>query len=342
MDKSIRTCAHPNCPICGMHGELLFPQLHDRLFGAQGEWNISRCMSVDCGLLWLDPRPLEEDIYKAYATYYTHTSHKGLRPLRLRFLSTILRFVVSVVTALSGLTKERRNVTNMHLNELSPGRLLEIGCGDGEFLDRMKGCGWTVDGVDFDEEAAKSAKEKFGIEVKVGQLEEMCYRENSFDAITLRHVLEHVFDPIATMHEVCRILKPGGTVIVVTPNAESLGMRTFGSNWRGLEPPRHIHIFTINALGFVAEKAGLEIVRSYSTAVHAWSIFSASFLLEKKSEYTQFSSRSSIRMILSALVMHYREARLNNGAKREGEECVLLARKNIQINNCTVFDKAEN
>lgn len=323
LDISIRTNPSPNCPMCDSVGEQLYPNVRDRLFGAPGEWSISRCPNTDCGLLWLDPCPLEDDIYKAYATYYTHSPTSGVRSLHSNFMSTMLRLLVNAVTSLSGLGKERRNVTNMHLNELSPGRLLEIGCGDGEFLDRMKGFGWRVEGVDFDVKAACAAKEKFGIEVKVGRLEDMHYPEGSFDAVTLRHVIEHVFDPIATMREVCRILKPGGTVVVLTPNADSLGLRTFGTNWRGLEPPRHVQLFTPRTLNSVARKAGLETIRAYSTAVHAWVILSASMLLaENKS-----SSKPSVGMILRALAMHYREARLNAGAQRDGEECVLLARK---------------
>lgn len=330
LDTSIRTSPNPNCPLCDSLGEQLYSRLHDRLFGAPGEWSISRCPNTDCGLLWLDPRPLEDDIYKAYATYYTHSSPGAVRRLRSRLTSTMLGLMVNVVTSLSGLSKERRDVTDMHLNDLSPGRLLEIGCGDGEFLDRMKGCGWMVEGVDFDAQAARAAKEKFGIEVKVGRLEEIGYPEGGFDAITLRHVIEHVFDPIATMCEVSRILKPGGTAVVITPNAGSIGLRTFGTNWRGLEPPRHIQLFTPNTLDSVARKSGLETVRSYSTGVHAWIILSASMLLaENKSECLLNTSKPSVGIILRALVMHYREARLNKSAQRDGEECVLVARKSL-------------
>ena len=332
MDKLIRTRPNPNCPLCDNPGERLYSCLHDRLFGAQGEWSISRCKSTGCGLVWLDPRPLEDDIYKAYATYYTHSTPGGVRSLRSRFLSTMFGWLVNVLSNLNGLTNERRDLADMHLNELPPGRLLEIGCGDGQFLDRMKGFGWTVEGVDFDAKAADAAKEKFGIDVKVGRLEEMRYPDGSFDAVTMRHVIEHVFDPIATMREVRRILKPGGIVVVLTPNADSLGLRTYGPNWRGLEPPRHIHIFTPRTLDHVASKAGLETVRAYSTAVNAWVTLLASMLLaENKSSTCLNPSKPSVRMILRTLALHYREARMNASTKLDGEECVLLAR------NGTIF-----
>jgi len=100
--------------------------------------------------------------------------------------------------------------------------------------------------------------------------------ENSFDAVTMHHVIEHVFDPIATMREIYRILKPGGMVVAVTPNAESQGLRIYGSNWRGLEPPRHIQIFSPQALESTARKAGFESVRVYSTAANAWMVLSTS------------------------------------------------------------------
>jgi len=229
-----------------------------------------------------------------------------------------------------GLVKEKRDVSSMHLNELPPGRLLEIGCGDGEFLDRMKGCGWSVEGLDFDVQAARAAGEKYGIEVKVGRLEEIAYPDNSFDAVTMKHVIEHVFDPVATLCEIRRILKPGGVVVAVTPNAGSLGLRAYGANWRGLEPPRHIQIFPPQALNAVACKAGLEPVRIYSTAANAWIILSASMLLAKTMTGTHpMSQKPSIGTILRALALNYREARLNAITRCDGEENILLARKEI-------------
>jgi hypothetical protein len=70
--EQIRTQPAPKCLICGTAGEVLYPFLRDRSFGAPGEWNLRRCPLPPCGLIWLDPQPIPEDIGKAYATYYTH------------------------------------------------------------------------------------------------------------------------------------------------------------------------------------------------------------------------------------------------------------------------------
>ena len=235
--SAIRTRHSPVCCICGSPGVRVYSGVRDKLFGAPGEWSFSRCSNANCRLLWLDPRPLEDDIHEAYSTYYTHALPGGRRGLKARLLSTFLRMLTRSVLFVSGLRRQDQDISDMHLCELRPGRLLDIGCGDGRFLHRMKERGWSVTGLDFDQQAARAAKEKYDIEVNVCTLEEMGYPENSFDAVTMNHVIEHVFDPVATLREVCRILKPGGMVVAVTPNADCLGLRIYGSNWRGLEPP---------------------------------------------------------------------------------------------------------
>lgn len=331
-DYLIRTRPSPACTLCGGLGEQLYSGLHDRLFGASGEWSVSRCLNADCGLLWLDPRPLEEDINKAYASYYTHASLEKSRSLKSRLLSLALRVLVNAVMIGGGLAKERRDVTDMHLNELPPGRMLDIGCGNGEFLYRMKGRGWSVEGLDFDIQAARFAGEKYGIEVRCGKLEEIGYPEGVFDAVTMKHVIEHVFDPVATLCEVYRILKPGGIIVVMTPNAGSLGLRTYGPNWRGLEPPRHIQLFPPRALDAVACKAGLVPVYTYTTATNAWIILSASMLLaENKAGFRPILTKISVGTIARAIVMHYREMRLNVSSRHDGEEIVLVARKGMVV-----------
>ena len=70
--QEIQTRPCPDCYICGTKGQPLCQGLEDRLFGALGRWNLKSCPNPDCGLVWLDPMPIEEDIGNAYETYYTH------------------------------------------------------------------------------------------------------------------------------------------------------------------------------------------------------------------------------------------------------------------------------
>src|SRR5208283_4697550 len=113
------------------------------------------------------------------------------------------------------------------------------GCGDGRFLALMRDAGWDVYGIEPDPVAAKVAQRELGTSVTVGALEDAGFPDEAFDAVTLSHVIEHVHDPVALLAECRRVLKPDGSVVIVTPNIRSLGHQKFQSLWRGLEPPRH-------------------------------------------------------------------------------------------------------
>jgi SAM-dependent methyltransferase len=120
--------------------------------------------------------------------------------------------------------------------------------------------GWAASGSESDP-AAVTAAQKQGLPVRQGALPQTGWPDDSFAAVTLNHVIEHVHDPIAAFREIHRILQPGGWVWVSTPNADSLSHRTFGRHWRGLEPPRHLNIFTPNSLQKAAQEAGFEACR---------------------------------------------------------------------------------
>jgi SAM-dependent methyltransferase len=91
-------------------------------------------------------------------------------------------------------------------------------------------------------------------------LEDQHYPDASFDAVTLNHVIEHVPDPIQTLRECARILKKDGRLVILTPNSSSLGHRVFKQDWRGLEPPRHLHLFSMQSMRRTLELAGFRKV----------------------------------------------------------------------------------
>src|SRR5205807_8533980 len=118
-------------------------------------------------------------------------------------------------------------------------RLLEIGCGSGEALARMREIGWTVVGTDFDPQAVTAAR-ALAMDIRLGGPETLQPEDGRFDAIYLGHVLEHVSDPLAFLERCRALLGEGGSLVIVTPNTASLGLKWFGRHWRGLEPPRHL------------------------------------------------------------------------------------------------------
>ncbi len=270
--NEIRSALCPTCILCGNDGNDLYRDLRDRLFSAKGLWNLKVCSNSDCGLIWLNPMPLPEDIGKAYTHYYTHAQEtsgrdsklKGLykqalrRWLRIHYgypeeLPNISTSSQKTLHYLIPVFFQRAAATVRYLPFVNNGRLLDVGCGSGGWLATMKKMGWVVEGVDFDPSAVKAARER-GINVYLGAIETRRYPSSSFDAITLNHVIEHVPNPIETIAECSRLLKPGGRLVLFTPNASSISHRFFKQNWRGLEPPRHLHVFSFSSMRKLFDK----------------------------------------------------------------------------------------
>ncbi len=247
------------CPICGNpNRSLLYEGLIDKIFFcAPGQWSLYRC--TDCGSAYLDPRPTPATIGLAYNAYYTHEepndTPKGWigrlkRGLRNGYLNDLYRMQLRPAHKAGGwiipLLPQKRRIDESvrHLPpDCKPGNLVDIGCGNGEFLQIARALGWETWGIDLDPKAVETAL-KTGATVTQGGLPDTGLPSERFDVVTLSHVIEHVHDPLATLKEIFRILKPGGQIWLATPNLNSFGHARFRSDWRGLEPPRHLVLFT--------------------------------------------------------------------------------------------------
>lgn len=297
--NEIRSRPCPNCYICGTRGEILYEGLKDRLFGAPGEWNFKECPNPRCGLMWLEPMPVEDDIRLVYRNYYTHqdSGHfpktwprrtyelvkEGYLAHKYGYSSASVAIWKKLLGMLLYLHPGRREDVDFSVNYLPAdpqGHLLEIGCGGGQMLKRMEEMGWQVEGVDFDSSAVECARSK-GLQVRLGSLEAQSYLDNNFDVIVMSHLIEHVHDPLRLLQESHRILKPDGQVILVTPNNESLGHKLFKEAWRGLEAPRHLYLFSRRALQQLFQRAGFEVKNAKITVRSARGIYLASRSIQK-------------------------------------------------------------
>jgi len=266
----VRTRPRPDCHLCEGSGDLLYEGLTDRIFGAPGVWSFRRCSG--CGLVWLDPAPLEGDTLELYRDYYTHDDPSRPPPeVQSGLFRRTLRRSYHALLQLTPIWRERQRIRLMYLDEATPGRLLDVGCGNGDRMAEFEARGWQVQGQEIDPTAAGQARAR-GLRVHLGDLESSGFAPESFDAVTANHVIEHVHAPVALLRECRRLLKPGGTLIVVTPNVESHGHRRFEAAWRGLEPPRHLQIFSPGTLGAVASRAGFDRVTVRTSAANAQSI----------------------------------------------------------------------
>ena len=277
--REINTQPCPLCYLCGARGELLYEGLEDSLFGVAGKWNSKQCPNPDCTLVWLDPMPVEEDIGKLYRNYLTHTADSSSAQtdygsFRKKLSTALLAngfgydphpqpYWLSLLGSLalkSRLLRERAGSSVSWLEASWGQRLIDVGCGNGEFLARMRALGWDVVGVEPDPQAARIGRETYGLPVYSVPLEKGDFCAESFDAATMSHVIEHLRDPVSTLKAVNRLLKQDGRLIIHTPNTASLGHRWFRQNWRGLEPPRHLFLFGPRALAKIVETAGFHVL----------------------------------------------------------------------------------
>lgn len=282
------------CHVCGAGGRELYTGLKDKLFDAPGAWRMVRCADRRCGLMWLDPMPNTEDLGSAYSHYYTHTDNDNFPPewpgkqAYKAFLQRRFAYPYGVDSRLQYWRArmlphriEELAFRVMYLKRHVGGRLLEIGCGGGAMLELMANLGWSAEGVDFDQKAVAVARSR-GLEVRLGSVEQQGYADNYFDAVTTSHLIEHVPDPRALLLEIKRILKPGGKLVVVTPNGRSSGHALFRRRWRGLEPPRHLHIFNRDALRALTKECGLDVDQLRTTIRAADTIVNFSLELGRR------------------------------------------------------------
>jgi 2-polyprenyl-3-methyl-5-hydroxy-6-metoxy-1,4-benzoquinol methylase len=200
-----------------------------------------------CGLMYANPRegdPDHVDISK-YDPNFNPLTEDNTRILKER------------------LQVKDYDPTRAMLNRLYPGRgkLLEIGSSLGYLLDAFKKDGWDVLGVEPFYQCCRYAREELGVEVKNAILETADLPDESFDVVLLNHVIEHLDNPLGTLREVNRVLKPGGHFVIETPRYDSLMFKLMGRRERSVSCGGHIYFFTTQSLRNLYEAAGFSTVR---------------------------------------------------------------------------------
>lgn len=330
------------CPVCGSaRRELAYEGLADRIFRcAPGLWKLQCC--GDCGSAYLDPRPTASTISMAYANYYTHAQTGGVKTgrdswlgrrriaQRNHFLNKNYGYDLKPSNASLFLTATRQRRFDRYTGYLSfPGsgaHFLDVGCGNGSFLAQMRSLGWEVCGVEPDPKSAGQARAA-GLDVRIGGLRESGLPERSFDAVYLSHVIEHLHEPVETLRLCWKLLKPGGKIAIFTPNYNAAGRLRFGALWRGLEPPRHLVMFTEQSLWQAMERCGFSVSRVTRPALNAKPMFRMSCLL--KDEYQTRGQKPRlpwyVRLQIDwVAIMANRAAKAN---PRSAEELILLGTK---------------
>ncbi len=264
----IKVC---KCPICGcLEKKIAYDEVFDWLFKSSDlEWKYYRCLK--CETLYLVDMPKPEYIGLAYHNYYTHGDPGQKRSAYSDVLQKIMRNylnssrganvknkIIYFLYTMCFPLKALLDAKSRNLVKLTPGRMLDFGCGNGEFIKLAQEFGWDTKGYDMDSHAVQQAN-KADLHAVQGGINELASEDSSsYDLITLSHVIEHVYDAADLINECMRLLKPGGRLWIETPSSKSIGLKIYGKYWRGLEPPRHLKVFSHKSLSFILSEAGFK------------------------------------------------------------------------------------
>lgn len=297
------------CPVCdATQREIMHRDLTDRLFCvAPGLWTLYRC--AQCQSAYLDPRPNAESIGLAYTRYFTHQAEDHPIVRRRGVVRSLLHDMLNDYrNACYGLNRAPSNFLGRWLVPLFPslraavdaqcrhlphppnggGKLLDVGFGNGGFLQLATEMGWNAEGIDFDPDAVEVARSR-GLNVRCISADTFDSVEEQYDVITICHVIEHVHHPASLLRNLFSLLKPGGMLWLDTPNLDSAGYMRFGRNWRDLDPPRHLVLFSTQAMKNILKNCGFSDVKRHWRGLSVFDTFPVSEALECGSDPTKAS-----------------------------------------------------
>ncbi|MEM7034122.1 MAG: class I SAM-dependent methyltransferase, partial [Chloroflexota bacterium] len=235
-----------NCNLCGSDKSEVLYTLEDWAYETAGKHTLVQC---ECGLVYLNPRPTLAAMGHYYPQNYIpfRAASPPQGSLRQRWYYR----------------KWRARCLQV-LDACQSGRILDVGCSSGLFLQALQQFGdWETHGIEVNKEMAQLARQN-GAQVVEDDLSAAGYPDAYFDVVTLWDVFEHVHDPKMTMQEIVRILKPGGTLFISVPNLDSHDAKLFRTYWIGFDTPRHLYIYNAATLRRYLALDEMSIEKIYS------------------------------------------------------------------------------
>jgi SAM-dependent methyltransferase len=262
-----------SCIFCGNVGTIPYLIREDLNVFVPGEFILERC--TQCGLVFQNPRPASSSLPDIYPDSYD------------QYLTT--------ATFTSPLTKwdktyGLRKQANAVINHIQSGKILDVGCGPGNFLAYIQNLpGWEAVGIEPNKTASEYARSHLGLNIITSSLEDVNFPDNEFDVITLWNVIEHLSNPLESLIKLRRWIKPRGLLVFNTPNLDSLDARIFNRYWIGYELPRHFYVFSSSTITRLVERAGYDLLESRCIyGGHSMAMSSARFWLRSGSLYHHF------------------------------------------------------
>jgi len=275
---------HNVCPLCSSEKIALHFSCNDH-FISKKDFSIFKCSA--CGFLFTQDYPEETDI----AQYYESDNYISHSDISEGFSNKLYRVARGIML------RKKKNLIGK-ITRLKKGTILDIGSGTGYFAATMKRAGWMASGIEINEKARNFSASNFGLEVDPPD-RITSFESNSFDCVTLWHVLEHFHDPFKNISEVYRLLKPGAVCVVALPNCNSYDANHYKRFWAAWDVPRHLWHFQPSTFRIFSEKSGfiLENLKILPLDV---------FYISLLSERYKCSSMAFFKAISKAFIFSFR------------------------------------
>lgn len=250
-----------NCPICKSKNFINFYKCKDYILSKE-VFNIVKCN--ECNFLFTNPRPDEKNIKKYYKSddYISHSRTK-------KGIINKLYHIVRKITL-----KQKYKIVREYVNN---GKLLDFGCGTGEFLNYCKRRKIDCIGIEQDKDARDYAIKKYNIEVKDTN-SFLIMQKKIFSCITLWHVLEHIHNLEEYINKFNTILLNNACLIIAVPNHNSLDAKIYKEYWAAYDLPRHLYHFTKKDIKKLFSENGFKLIKILAMK---WDAYYISLLSEK-------------------------------------------------------------
>jgi SAM-dependent methyltransferase len=255
------------CPLCSSENTGSYLSVRD-LFLSMESFELFRCSK--CGFVFTQDQPEENIISRYYESddYISHNDSAG------GFSNRLYRFSRRIML------KKKKDLVK-RTTGLKTGSLLDIGSGTGHFISEMKKAGWSVKGIEINAKAREFSASHFGLEI-ISSEQISTLPSDSFDCITLWHVLEHFQEPFRYASEILRLLKPGGICVLALPNCSSYDAQYYREFWAAYDVPRHLWHFTPDTFKVFADRTGFDLIGIHSLPLDVFYISTLSEKYKKK------------------------------------------------------------
>lgn len=263
------------CPVCANVEGNREHQAREMMFGTGEEFRYLECAA--CGSLHLLEPPADLGPYYP-EDYYSLEDDEGAglkRRLRALMRRLEAREVVGsgdrIGAIVSRFRPDDRLGWFLRAGVGFHAALLDVGCGSGSLLRRLRDVGFT-DLTGVDPNVAESLPPEPGLLIRRGEVADIAATGATFDLVMFNHVFEHLADPVGTLRSTLRLLRSEGSVLIRTPNAASRAWRRYGTDWFALDAPRHLHVYTPDSLERVARQVGFGLADVFydSWAIQFW------------------------------------------------------------------------